>query len=677
MKRRILFLCLLVITFFCQSQIREIHLLNNNWNFTYGYEVVPNVWQRVDIPHTWNKDDALSGNIRYYRGQATYQKKLFIDKKWDGKRLFIKFDGVNTVSNVFINGKHIGEHRGGYTAFVFEITEKVKYGEENLLQIRVSNALQLDVMPLVGDFNFYGGIYRDVNLLITDKICISPLDYASSGVYLVQKNISKEVAEINAKILVSNRNPSSEEFVLKVDIIDGTTKVVSKKTTKSFKGNSESEVIIPVKLDNPRLWNGRKDPFLYKVLISLIQNGNVIDQIEQPLGLRYFHVDSDKGFFLNGEHLQLRGVCRHQDRSELGNALQPEHHEEDITIMKEMGANAIRLSHYPQSPYFYDLLDENGIVTWSEIPFVGPGGYRDVGFVDQLSFRENGKQQLKEMIRQNFNHPTICFWGLFNELKPEDDNPIEYIKELNTIVKLEDSTRVSTAASFIDENELNQVTDLIAWNKYYGWYGADVNQIGKWADETHKNHPEFKIGVSEYGAGASIYQHEEDLKQPIPNSYWHPESWQTFYHEQNWKELNERPYIWGTFIWNLFDFGASHRTEGDRAGRNDKGLVTFDRKTKKDAFYFYKANWNPEPMLYIADRRYVSRSSDITTIKTYSNLKEVELFVNGSSLGLKQPNEEHIIYWENVKLKPDKNHIEIKGKNGKSVLSDFCIWKVL
>ena len=677
MKNILLLLCLLITSLFSQSQIREKQLLNKSWSFVYGYEVDPKIWQVIDLPHTWNKDDAFNGNIRYYRGQGTYQKILFIEKKWQGKRLFIKFDGVNTVSNIFVNGKHIGEHRGGYTAFVFEITDDVKFGEENILQVRVSNALQLDVMPLVGDFNIYGGIYRDVNLLITDSICISPLDYASSGVYLVQKKVSKKTADINAKILVSNINDNTENIDVTVEVFDGNNKIISQRATKQCLKKSQSEVVIPIKLNNPRLWNGRKDPFMYKTVVSLYHHGNLVDQIEQPLGLRFFHVDSNEGFFLNGEHLQLHGVCRHQDRSELGNALQPENHEEDIEILKEMGANSIRLSHYPQSPYFYDLLDENGIITWSEIPFVGPGGYRDVGFVNQSSFMENGKQQLKEMIRQNFNRPSICFWGIFNELKLDGDNPIDYLKTLNSIVKLEDSTRVSTSASCVDESELNQISDLICWNKYFGWYGDDVKQIGKWADETHKNHPDYKIGISEYGAGASIYQHEEQLKQPVPNSNWHPEAWQAFYHEQNWKELNARSFIWGTFIWNLFDFGASHRNEGDKSGKNDKGLVTFDRKTKKDAYYFYKANWNQEPMLYIADRRYTKRSSKTTMIKIYSNLKEVELFVNDNSLGIKSPNETHIIYWENVMLQSNKNKIEIRGDDGRNRLTDSCVWKVI
>ncbi len=550
----------------------------------------------------------------------------------------------------------------------------MKAGESNTLNVRVSNALQLDVMPLVGDFNFYGGIYRDVNLIVTDKSCISPLDHASSGVYLIQENVSKTTADVKAKVLVSNENASEMHYEVKVDLLDNNTSILSQSTALEVKGNSQFDVNIPFTIIKPRLWNGRKDPFMYKTVVSLIQDGNVLDRVEQPLGLRFFKVDSEKGFFLNGEHLQLRGVCRHQDRSEQGNALLPQDHEEDIAILKEMGANAIRLSHYPQAPYFYDLLDKNGIVTWSEISFVGPGGYRDEGFVDQPSFRENGKIQLTEMIRQNFNRPCICFWGLFNELKMTGDNPVEYIKELNTIVKSEDPSRITTAASFIDKADINEITDIIAWNKYFGWYGGDASLIGKWADDIHKINPALKIGVSEYGAGASIFQHEENLVQPTPNSYWHPEAWQAHYHEENWKTLSTRPYIWGTFIWNLFDFGASHRTEGDRAGRNDKGLVTMDRKVRKDAWWFYKANWNTDdPVLYIANRRFVNRKSPLTTVKVYSNLEQVELIVNNITLG-KKKGSYATFNWENIPLKKGNNTIEVKSVKGKNTFTDQCFW---
>jgi len=673
MKYNLLFL-LSFVSFFAFSQSRETHLLNRNWSLVYGYEVSTSAGKLVQLPHTWNADDALIGNKAYYRGQASYQKKIFIEKKWEGKRLFLKFDGVNTIANVFVNGKHLGEHRGGYTAFVFEITDRVKFGEENTIQVRVSNALQLDVMPLVGDFVFYGGIYRDVNLIITEKSCISLQDYASSGVYLKQKNVTKGLAEVEAKVLVNNGNLTTENYEVKVEVMDGTQTILSKQSALTVSPNCTVPILLPMSLSNPHLWNGRNDPFMYKTVVTLLQNGKPVDKVEQSLGLRFFSVDANEGFFLNGEHLQLRGVCRHQDYAEKGNALLPQDHEEDIAIMKEMGANAIRLSHYPQAPYFYDLLDKNGFVTWSEIPFVGPGGYRDQGYVNQTSFRDNGKQQLLEMIRQNYNRPSICFWGLFNELKVDEESPIDYVKELNILAKSEDPSRVTTAASFLDKADINEVTDLIGWNKYFGWYGGEPKQIGSWADNIHTLSPNLKIAISEYGAGASIFHHQAEMVPSSPGSYWHPEAWQAIYHEENWRAIQARPYIWGTFIWNLFDFAAAHRTEGDRNGRNDKGLVTFDRKTRKDAWWFYKATWNKaEPVLYIADRRFVNRTNAKTLVKVYSNLEQVELFVNGISFGKKNVMDA-MVQWESIALAKGENKIEVKSGKGKAAFSDACRW---
>lgn len=673
MIKKLIFSLSIFISCFVFSQNREQYLINDNWDFTYGYEVQKNISQRVNIPHTWNKIDALGGDLNYYRGQGYYKKNIEIKKQWVGKRIFLKFDGVNTVSNVFINDKHIGEHRGGYSSFIFEITDNVQFGKRNKISVRVSNATQLDVMPLLGDFNFYGGIYRDVQLIVTDNTCISPLDFASPGVYLHQKDVSVKRAKVNAEVLVSNLKGTQKDIEVNVKIFAEENEIASESKTISIAENTQLSVTLPFELKKPRLWDGVKDPFLHKVEISLKHKGMVIDEIEQPLGLRFFKVDAEKGFFLNGKHLQLKGVCRHQDRSEIGNALLPVHHKEDIDILLEMGSNAMRLSHYPHAPYVYDLLDKEGIITWSEIPFVGPGGYRDKGFVNQQSFKDNGKQQLYEMIRQNYNHPSIIFWGLFNELKENGDNPTQYVAELDEIVKEEDSSRISVAASNIN-GDINKVTDAIGWNKYYGWYGGEPKQIGIWADNTHKKNPAFKISVSEYGAGGSIYHQQQKVEKAIPTSYWHPESWQAYYHEENWKAINERPFIWGSFIWNLFDFGAAHRTEGDRDGRNDKGLVSFNRKVKKDAFWFYKANWNKEEkVLYIANRRFINRKELNTSIKVYSNYKEVKLFVNGEFIGQKEG-----VYatfkWDDIKLIKGENLIEVKAGKGKTLTTDQCIW---
>lgn len=653
---------------------RENILINQDWNFRFSHQVDKNSSRRVDLPHTWNAQDALSGKPDYKRGIGNYDKKLFIRSEWKGKRLFLRFEGANCVSNVFINGKQIGEHRGGYGAFIFEITDKVNYGKDNTVLVRVNNGEQLDVMPLVGDFNFYGGIYRDVHLLVTEDICISPLDYASPGVYLVQQQVDKKQAGILARINLSNGTEHPRQATLKLQVKEG-DKVVyqaDKNVTVAPHTKVQSEEM-SFTLPNPHLWNGTEDPFMYQTVITLMKDGKEIDKVGQPLGLRYYTTDANQGFFLNGKHLPLHGVCRHQEWAEVGNALHPMHHEEDTRLMLEMGVNAIRLAHYPQAAYMYDLMDRNGIVTWAEIPFVGPGGYADKGFVDQPSFRENGKEQLKEMVRQHFNHPSICFWGLFNELKENGDNPLEYIKELNVLAHQEDPTRPTTSASN-QGGAINFITDNIAWNRYDGWYGATPATLASWLDKTHQSHPQIKIAISEYGAGASIYHQQDSLVQTSPGSWWHPENWQTEYHIQNWKIISERPYVWGSFVWNMFDFGAAHRTEGDRPGINDKGLVTHNRKVKKDAFYFYKANWNPEPMVYIAGRRSVNRVKPVTEVQVFSNCAEVTLKVNNQLAGKMQPDGVKVCVFKDIRLNKGKNMIEVSAKNGKKVVTDACCW---
>mgnify|MGYP000286076059 FL=1 len=649
---------------------RQDILLNNDWNFRFSHQVQKGTEVRVDLPHTWNAQDALSGKIDYKRGIGNYEKNLFIRPEWKGKRLFIRFEGVNNIADVFINRRHIGEHRGGYGAFIFEITGKVEYGKENSILVRVNNGEQLDIMPLVGDFNFYGGIYRDVHLLITDETCISPLDYASPGVRLIQDSVSHRYAKVRAIVDLSNGSSGNQEVELNVRLLDGQRVVKEGTKNVNLSGNEVMQQELTFEIDQPHLWNGRQDPFLYQAEVTLFRNGQMVDRVTQPLGLRFYRIDPDKGFFLNGKHLPLQGVCRHQDRSEVGNALRPQHHEEDVALMLEMGVNAVRLAHYPQATYFYDLMDKNGIIVWAEIPFVGPGGYNDKGFVDLPAFRANGKEQLKELIRQHYNHPSICVWGLFNELTELGDNPVEYIKKLNVLAHQEDTTRPTTSASN-QMGDLNFITDAIAWNRYDGWYGGTPADLGKWLDRMHKDHPEICIAISEYGAGASIYHQQDSLVKTVPTSWWHPENWQTYYHIENWKTISSRPYVWGSFVWNMFDFGAAHRTEGDRPGINDKGLVTFDRKVRKDAFYFYKANWNrEEPMLYLTGKRNTVRTQRLQTIIAFTNQAGAELFVNGKSYGKTTPDSYAILEWKNVELEPGENEIKVVSTNKKLPLSD-------
>lgn len=649
---------------------RHVVCLNKNWSFRFSHQVNKGSERRVDLPHTWNAQDAISGKPDYKRGIGNYEKKIFIKPEYKGKRLFLRFEGANTVASVFINRKYAGEHRGGYGAFVIEITDKVNYGKDNSILVRVNNAEQLDIMPLLGDFNMYGGIYRDVHLVVTEDICISPLDYASSGIKLIQDYVSNEYAKVRAVIQLSSKRNCDTNLQVRVRVMDGSKLVKEITEDVLMPLNTCISDEISFDLKKPHLWNGKDDPFLYRVEVSLLEDGKTIDSLSHNLGLRYYSIDPDKGFFLNGKHLQLKGVCRHQERAEVGNALRKEHHDEDIKLMLEMGVNAVRLAHYPQAEYIYDLMDKNGIIVWAEIPFVGPGGYEDKGFVDSEMFKENGKQQLVEMIRQHYNHPSICFWGLFNELKEYGDNPIEYIKELNEIAHNEDPTRPTTSASN-QGGAINYITDVIAWNRYDGWYGGNPGTLGVWLDDLKKKNPNIRVGISEYGAGASIYHQQEELKQPNPSGWWHPENWQTYYHIENWKIISSRPFVWGSFVWNMFDFGAAHRTEGDRPGINDKGLVTFDRKIRKDAFYFYKANWNKsEPVLHIAGKRCDRRTSNVQTIMAFTNQPEAELFVNGKSFGKVKADEYCIVKWENIVLNNGYNDIEVEISNRKIKLSD-------
>lgn len=669
MKKFLIVLAACMAAFSADAQ-RHDQLLNDNWQFRFGHQVEKGSAVRVDLPHTWNAQDALSGKTDYKRGLGHYERRLFVPADWEGQRLYLRFEGANSVADLFVNGRHVGQHRGGYGAFVFEITDYVDYGKANTLRVSVNNAETLDVMPLVGDFNFYGGLYRDVHLVRTGPACISLLDHGSPGVRLVQDSVSRDYAAVRALVALSNGGDAAVSAEVRLRLLDGDREVAAQRLTLTLPPDSSIESELPASLRRPHLWDGRRDPFRYRAEVSLWRDGHEVDRVEQPLGLRYYRIDPDRGFFLNGRHLPLRGVCRHQDRSEVGNALRRAHHDEDAAIMAEMGANAVRLAHYPQAEYFYDLMDRYGFIVWAEIPFVGPGGYSDEGFVNLPAFRQNGRQQLVELIRQHYNHPSIVVWGLFNELSMRGDNPVPYIEELNDLAHREDPTRPTVAASNTD-GALNFVTDAMAWNRYDGWYGGTPADLGRWLDRMHAAHPDLRIAISEYGAGASLYHQQDTLVKAVATSFWHPENWQTHYHMANWRELSARPFVWGSFIWNLFDFGAAHRHEGDRVGINDKGLVTFDRRMRKDAFYFYKANWNKdEPLLYLAERRTTRRTRPMQTFMAFTNQAEAELFVNGVSCGRAQADSLATVRWTGVRLRPGENEVRVVSGRGTHRLTD-------
>jgi beta-galactosidase len=651
---------------------------NKSWYFTGGSVTGETIDKLVNVPHTWNAKDAQEG-IAYYRGTGTYVKAFTPDESWKEKRVFIRFEGVMTVAKVYLNDKLLGEHDGGFSAFIFELTGKLNFGQENRLKVVANNEFTLDVLPLFGDFNIYGGMYRPVNLIITSPVCISPLDFASPGIYLKQSYVSAELANVDVKIKLSNAKENTEPITVFTAITDAEGNTVENQSKKIEAASGESEVSQSFTIKQPKLWNGKKDAYLYQVTVSLEKNGVVFDSKTEPLGLRYFRVDPNEGFFLNGQHLPLHGVARHQDRQDKGNALSYSDHKQDMELMLEMGINALRLAHYQHSETIYDLADSSGLVVWAEMPWVGgPGGFtgNDTnGYENTEAFHNNAKQQLRELIRQNFNHPSICFWSIFNEIQnPKDESPVPFIKELNALAKTEDPSRLTVGASMLDPKEpIHDITDAIAWNRYFGWYYKNPEDIGSFLDKTHETYPNLCIGISEYGAGASIYQHSEKLKRPNPFGSPHPEEWQSYYHEQHLKVFNARPYVWGTFLWNMFDFGSQFRREGDHYGINDKGVVTFDRKHKKDAFFLYKANWSDEPVLHITSKRFIFRKNEQTKIKVYTNLPSVTLAVNGETIGT-QTTEDGIVVWDNITLKKGNNGIVVTGEQNGKTLTDSCVW---
>ena len=646
---------------------RVVRNIDQGWRFALIDNGAPGAWQEINLPHSWNTEDTLDGDDKYRMGVGLYQKELEIYPNPD-KRYFLRFEAANIKSWVWVNGKEAGSHRGGYTAFAFEVTNLLKPGK-NLIEVKVDNSFDREIMPLYCDYNFYGGIYRSVYLIETPKNCIAVTDFASPGVYLTQKNVTEDFAELEFLARVSAENPQG--LSIRFIILDATGARV-KAVDAELKPNGQwLEAKSSFRLDKPHLWNGVSDPYLYTVQTQLISSGKVIDVVEQPLGLRYFRVDAEQGFFLNGKPYNLHGVNRHQDREGKANALSPADHEEDFALMREMGVNAVRLAHYPHADLVYSICDRLGIVVWAELPFIGKTGDKTGIFLNSKNFQENLKQQMVELIRQNYNHPSILFWSLFNELAPPGD-PVPLLKELNALAHQEDPTRLTTVATML-EGPLNDVTDLTCWNQYWGWYYGLVQGFGPWADAQHKNHPQRRLCMSEYGAGASVNQHSDFNYPVVTTGHWHPENYQAYVHERMWKMISERKYFWASFLWNMFDFSVVKRNEGDRPNINDKGMVTFDRKTKKDAFYFYKANWNPEPMIHITNKRYTNRRVPIVQVKVYCNSGPVKLIVNGKEK--KMSAKGFSIYTAYAVLKPGENEIKATAltPDGK-ILSDNCIW---
>ncbi len=679
--------CSIVLTTieFLHANNRSSILLDKGW----GYKPISStakatVLTPVTLPHTWNAN-YLQGTTSYNREMMIYMRNLDVTADMQGKRLFLYFEGVNSSADVFVNFKSVGNHLGGYSAFCMEITDYVKQGN-NDLQVWVSNAYRTDILPISGDFNIYGGIHRPCHLIITDNNCISPLFYASPGVFIHQKNITEKEADITVETKLSLKVPNGN-LKLKTTFYDQQGKQVAVSEVP-VAGEVISQA---VKIQHPILWDGKKNPYQYTVKAELLEQGKPIDEVVQKTGFRYFTVDAEKGFFLNGKYLNLYGFCRHEDVEGKGSALVLSDYQKDMDLIKESGATAMRLAHYPHAETMYDMCDENGIILWTEIPFCGPGGYAYTGYLKNVE--NNARQVLKELVYQKYNHPSIMFWGVFNEILVDDgvkfkayDDPIPFVKELNALYKQLDSTRLTAFATCVDQTKYQDCADLIAWNKYFGWYSDAAPGAGKFFDKAKEAGKGKPVGVSEYGGGASIHHHQWPL---VPNSKsgsnivdgnfpasFHPEEAQSNCHEGNWSAFVNRPYLWGKFSWVFTDYQSSIRKEGDKEGINDKGLITYDRSVKKDAFYFYKANWNPEPMIYITSRRFINRTNAEAQVKVYTNLNEISLYVNEKLISKQKKDELNRVIWESIKLQKGQNKIQVKTKVKGKEISDTCFWNL-
>ena len=628
-------------------------------------------WASVNLPHTWNATDGQDGGSNYYRGIGWYRRHYTLPASAAGKRVFLQFDGANIVAVVYVNGTMVGTHRGGFARFRFDVTSAMTPGSDNVIAVMVSNAAVGDVAPLDADFTFFGGLYRDVHVLITDPVHVDALDFAAPGVYVRASSVSATNATLVTDVRV--RNDMSAMQTVAVDIVvvraDGTI-AARMLATGAVAAGASTLLSNTASFPAPHLWNGVADPYLYTVYAEISVGGTVTDVVSVPFGFRFYSVDAAQGFSLNGQYLDLHGVNRHQDRLNMGWAIGDAQHDEDMALIREMGANVVRLSHYEQAEHFHDLADRAGVVLWAEIPLVN-------SITDNAAFTNNARQQLTELIRQNYNHPSILFWGIGNEQRADNTATNNLLTALNTLVHQEDPSRLSTYAACCtsDTGGLPAHTDVVGYNTYYGWYDAfgTSEQFGAWADNLHAAKPTWKIGVSEYGAGAGITQHTASPTRPDPYGSPHPEEWQNLVHESHWKQMKTRRYLWSKLIWNMFDFAVDSRNEGDTPGRNDKGLVTYDRKTRKDAFFWYKANWTTAPFVYITSRRFTPRTGATATVKIYSNMESVRLTVNGTSTAA-STGADRIFEWTNVALATGANTITATGTSGTMTATDTVTW---
>lgn len=630
--------------------MRKVIQLHDDWSFKKDFERqtppkhVDSSWETVCLPHTWNALDGQDGGFDYARGTGWYFKTIAI-KPGKHERVYLEFLGANATCTVYANGKEIAKHKGGFSTFRCDVTDSIHFGKVKLA-VAVNNGENQEVYPQTADFTFFGGLYRGVNLITVSESHFDLDYYGAPGVAVTPVLHADGTADVRFEAYLTNQRPGQK---VRFTVADSATEVDAKAPAGKLH------------FDAPHLWNGTEDPYLYTVQADLLDaDGTVLDTVSQRFGVRSFSVDPQKGFFLNGKPYPLHGVSRHQDRQDMGWAITEKEHQEDMELIAEIGANTIRLAHYQHSQAFYDLCDAYGMVVWAEIPFIS-------NFMDNAAARANTVSQMRELVVQNYNHPSIVCWGIANEITIGGEVPslLANLKELNELCHTLDSTRLTTIAQLSmveNDSPMNHLTDLVSYNHYFGWYMGEVADNAPWIDAFHAENPDVCLGISEYGCEGILKYHND---HPQVQDY--SEEYQAYYHENMLATFAQRPFLWSTHVWNMFDFASDMRDEGGVKGRNNKGLVTFDRKIKKDSFFIYKAYWTTTPFVHICSRRYVDRPQAQIALKVYSNCPQVTLVVNGETFGTVTGDK--IFRFENVPLALGENTLQaIAGEVSDTVM---------
>lgn len=688
---------------------RQVLVLDKDWRFQFGVTgdgptasgFDDAAWDRVAVPHSWNRlgtyGDKRSPETDNRQGIGWYRLTIQAPSAAKGQRQYLDFGAVSKIADVWVNGVHVGTHKGAFARFRFDVTAQWKPGAANLIAVRADNSKVVagsstaETIPLAGDFFVHGGMYRPVSLITTDEAGFDLLDLGGPGVYARASAVSADKADVAVLTRLRNGGKRPRALQLATTIRDaaGAEVAHSMQAVRLAAGTSEQTATLT--LPKPRLWNGLTDPYSYTVVAELTERGRVIDRVTQPLGIRTFRFDANQGFFLNGSHLKLHGVSRHQDRPDKGWALTPADAAEDMALIKEMGANTVRHAHYQHADEWTDEADKAGMIVWAEVPYVTTPSV--TGGVGSPELWSNAEQQLRELIRQNYNHPSIAMWSIGNEVDSAEGFggalalPLKLLQRLNVVAKEEDPYRATTFADCCEDlsqvrtsgEKLAGTADLIGYNRYYGWYYPDPmkahQQLAEQLDRFHVKHPNLPMSISEYGAGGAITQHADDIRFGLLNPVGkpHPEEFENFVHEASWPVIRDRDYVFASWVWNMFDFASDLREEGDSIDLNNKGLVTADRKVRKDAFFYYKAQWSPEPMLHLTGQRYVGRAYPVTEVKAYSNAERAMLQINGRPIG-EVACPDRVCLWPNVALAAGENRIVVTATIKGRELRDDANW---